>query len=77
MICEEEEEFVMLLVGVVHDSAGPAVRAAIRANRFRCVDDRGAKDSYDGFIDDDDDDAMAVDGVDFEGGTADVFLEGV
>ena len=56
---------------------GPAVRAAIRANRFRCVDDRGAKDSYDGlFIDDDD--VMAVDGVvDFEAGTADVFLEGV
>ena len=51
------------------------MRAAIRANRFRCVDDRGAKDSYDGFIIDDD--VMAVDGVDFEGGTADVFLEGV
>ena len=55
------------------------MRAAIRANRFRCVDDRGAKDSYDGFIDDDDDDVMAVDGVDFEeeGGTASVFFEGV
>ena len=55
------------------------MRAAIRANRFRCVDDRGAKDSYDGlFIDDDD--VMAVDGVVYfeeEGGTADVFLEGV
>ena len=52
----------------------------MRARRFRCVDERGANDSYDGVLidDDDDDDGAVVDGVDLEeGDAAVVFLEGV
>ena len=49
----------------------------MRARRFRCVDERGAKDSYDGVLIDDDDRAV-IDAVDLEeGDAAEVFLEGV
>lgn len=50
----------------------------MRARRFRCVDDRGANDSYDGVLIDDVVDGAVVDGVDLEDGdAAGVFLEGV
>ena len=49
----------------------------MRARRFRCVDERGAKDSYDGllFVVD----GAVIDEVDLEedGDAAEVFLEGV
>ena len=49
----------------------------MRASRFRCVDDRGANDSYDGVLIVVDDDVI-IDGVDLEDGdAAEVFLEGV